>query len=176
MIISESTISGVFQIQATPFRDCRGAFQDFWEQDLFIQNEINFKPNSSHFSYNQRQNTVRAFHYQVTPYEQTKLITCVSGRIWDVVVDIRQFSPTFSKWTALELSAVSGRSHLVPAGCAHGFLTLEDNSIVAYLIEGEYKPESARVIRWNDPNIAVSWPTKDPILSTKDAFAPFLYQ
>ncbi len=135
---------------------------------------IPFRPESAAHSYNRRAGTIRAFHYQSAPFAQAKLVSCVSGSIWDVAVDLRQDSSTFGRWSAVHLSEASGSFHLIPAGCAHGFLTLTDAATVSYLIEGPYRPEAARTLRWNDPEIRVPWPVEDPILSEKDRNAPFL--
>ncbi len=116
--------------------------------------------------------TLRGFHFQKSPYGQAKLVSCVSGKALDVIVDLRRDSSSFGNWHATELEAASGKSIYIPAGCAHGFLTLEPNTTIAYLIEGEYLPQAGRVLRWNDPKLAVAWPVTDPILSDKDAAAP----
>ena len=103
-------------------------------------------------------------------------MTCVSGRVWDVIIDLRPESPTYLKWCGTELVAGDGRSSYVPEGCGHGFVTLEDKSTIAYLIQGAYVPEAASVIRWDDPTLAVDWPINDLIISDKDRNAPFLKQ
>lgn len=134
-----------------------------------------FQPESASHSYNTTKGTVRAFHFQQSPHEQAKLVSCVSGKIWDVMVDLREDSPTRHQWVGTELSAGDGKSLYIPAGCAHGFATLEDNSTVAYLIEGDYVAEASCVLRWNDPTLNVPWPVKNPILSEKDRNAPLLH-
>ncbi len=111
-------------------------------------------------------------HFQKSPHGQTKLVSCVSGRAWDVIVDLRKESSTFGQWCGIELSAASGRSVLVPPGCAHGFVTLEPNTTIAYLIEGPYRPERARSLRWDDETVGIEWPCDSPILSETDASAP----
>jgi dTDP-4-dehydrorhamnose 3,5-epimerase len=172
MKIKKSDVSGNFLIDISVFRDGRGAFEVFWEDQLLRKSGVLFRPESAYHSYNQKRDTVRAFHYQTMPHGQAKLVSCVAGRVWDVAVDLREGSPTFLRWAAVELEAGSGRSHLIPAGCAHGFVTLEDNTTIAYLVEGAYQPSAARVIRWNDPTLNVPWPICDPILSDKDRSAP----
>lgn len=173
MKITHSDIPGNILIDISAFRDGRGSFEVFWEDDLLRNSGVLFRPESAYHSYNLKRNTVRAFHYQTMPHGQTKLVSCVAGRIWDVAVDLREHSPTFLRWAAVELEAGSGRSHLIPAGCAHGFATLEDDSTVAYLVEGAYQPSAARVLRWNDATLNVLWPMSHPILSDKDRAAPF---
>ena len=156
------------------FHDSRGAFEALWEARFFASPDFKFQPVSANHSYNVKQGTIRAFHYQAAPHEQAKLVSCVSGRIWDVMVDLRDDSPTRHQWSATELAAGDGRSLFIPAGCAHGFATLENNTTVTYLIQGDYVPQASSVVRWNDPSLGVDWPVKNPILSEKDARAPFL--
>lgn len=172
MNVTPSDIPGNICIDISVFRDNRGAFEVFWDDGLLAKAGIRFRPENAHHSYNLKRNTVRAFHFQKMPHGQAKLVSCVAGRIWDVAVDLRAESPTFLRWAAVELKAGTGRSHLIPAGCAHGFATLEDDTTVAYLIEGAYRPTSARVVRWNDPAFNVPWPISNPILSGKDLNAP----
>ena len=158
------------------FSDDRGSFAPSWENRVQSPLGFQFQPESANHSYNTTKGTVRAFHFQQSPHEQAKLVSCVSGKIWDVMVDLREDSPTRHQWVGTELSAGDGKSLYIPAGCAHGFATLEDNSTVAYLIEGPYVPEASSVIRWDDPTLNVEWPIEDPILSDKDRTAPFLHE
>ncbi len=153
------------------FRDSRGAFEAFWEQAELAAAGISFAPSNAHHSYNAKAGTIRAFHFQRPPHGQAKLVSCVSGKVWDVVLDLRPESQTFRQWDAVELSAACGKAVYIPAGCAHGFATLEDNTTIAYLIEGEYRPEAAAVVRWDDPTLAIPWPVSTPILSDKDRAA-----
>ena len=172
--IEPSEIPGVLLISVPTFSDHRGVFEPAWDVETFESLGIPFRPEGAAHSYNRRAGTIRAFPYQSAPFAQAKLVSCVSGSIWDVAVDLRQDSSTFGRWSAVHLSEASGSFHLIPAGCAHGFLTLTDASTVSYLIEGPYRPEAARTLRWNDPEIRVPWPVEDPILSEKDRNAPFL--
>ncbi|GAA5510421.1 hypothetical protein Rcae01_05929 [Novipirellula caenicola] len=144
----------------------------FWERDLLSPQSISFSPTNANHSYNTHTGTLRGMHFQKSPHGQTKLVSCVSGKAWDVMVDLRDDSSTFGKWHATKLSAASGQAVLIPAGCGHGFVTLEPNTTIAYLIEGQYMPDQGRVLRWNDPTVAINWPVKDPVLSDKDAAAP----
>lgn len=156
------------------FQDSRGVFEIFWDQSVVTNAGISFRPSNACHSYNRQAGTIRAFHFQRVPYGQAKLISCVSGRAWDVVLDLRPESPTFRQWDAVELSAGCGKAVYLPSGCAHGFATLEDNTTMTYLIEGEYRPEAAAVVRWDDPALGVPWPVSEPILSDKDRLAPGL--
>jgi dTDP-4-dehydrorhamnose 3,5-epimerase len=173
IVITSLDVEGAALLTTPVFSDLRGDFEVFWEHDILASKGIRFTPINAHHSYNLKSGTIRAFHFQQAPHGQAKLVTCVSGAIWDVIVDLRKKSPTYLQWSATELKAGGGQSVYVPSGCAHGFVSLEDNSTVAYLIEGDYVPTASAVIRWNDPTLAVSWPVKDPILSDKDRNAPF---
>lgn len=165
-------ITGASLIKTHLFRDNRGCFEVFWEEELLKKESVFFSPSNAHHSYNAIVGTLRGVHFQKSPYGQTKLVSCVSGRAWDVMVDLRSESSTFGKWHATELSAASGQAVLVPAGCGHGFLTLEPNTTIAYLIDGRYVPEAGRVLRWDDEKVGIAWPCHNPILSEKDADAP----
>lgn len=161
-------VQGAALMLSPLFRDSRGAFEAFWEQAELTVAGISFSPSNAHHSYNAKKGTIRAFHFQRLPLGQAKLVSCVAGKAWDVVLDLRPESSTFRKWDAVELSAACGKAVYIPAGCAHGFTTLEDNTTIAYLIEGEYRPEAAEVVRWDDPTLAIPWPVTEPILSDKD--------
>jgi dTDP-4-dehydrorhamnose 3,5-epimerase len=164
----ELGIAGARLFGAPVFSDARGAFEVFWEQADLAEAGLLFTPTNAHHSYNARVGTIRAFHLQRPPHGQSKLVSCVSGKAWDVILDLRPESPSFRQWEHVELSAASGKAVYIPAGCAHGFATLEDNTTIAYLIEGDYRPDFAAVVRWNDPALGIDWPVSDPIISDKD--------
>ena len=151
--------------------DSRGAFEIFWDQASLANTDLLFRPSNAHHSYNAKAETNRAFHFQRPPYGQSKLVSCVTGRVWDFILDLRPESPTFRQWEHVELTPVSGKSVYIPSGCAHGFATLEDNTTLAYLIEGDFRPESSAAVRWNDPELGIDWPVRNPILSDKDQHA-----
>jgi dTDP-4-dehydrorhamnose 3,5-epimerase len=164
-------IQDVSIINSDTFIDKRGMFECIWEDQNHCFSELRFMPSSANLSYTSQKMTLRGLHYQEFPYQQAKLVTCVNGKLWDAIVDLRKESPTYKKWIAFELTARSGRSLYIPKGCAHGFLTLEDNTTLAYLIEGRYMPEQSRVLSWNDPEIGIEWPVDNPILSDRDKYA-----
>jgi len=172
MDCSKLKIEGSWLMNDPVFQDARGAFEVFWEAVDFEKSGVTFKPVSAHHSYNKLKGTLRGMHYQSFPHYQSKLVSCISGAVYDVMVDMRVDSPTYLKWEAVELIAGCGRSIYIPAGCAHGFVTLDDNTTIAYLIEGAYKPEAAATVRWNDAAIGIQWPVTDPILSDRDRNAP----
>jgi dTDP-4-dehydrorhamnose 3,5-epimerase len=172
MTITELELSGARLIEAVPPRDARGSFEVFWESADLAAAGIQFTPSNAHHSYNDRAGTLRGMHFQRAPHGQAKLVSCVRGKFLDVIVDVRPGSPTYLHWTAVELAAASGRAVYIPSGCAHGFVTLEDHSTVAYLIENDYRPEATATLRWNDPRFGIQWPVSEPILSERDRFAP----
>jgi dTDP-4-dehydrorhamnose 3,5-epimerase len=172
MTFVDLPIVGAKLLAVAPFKDDRGIFEVFWEQAELATEGITFTPVSAHHSYNEKAGTLRGMHYQKPPLGQSKLVSCVSGRVWDVVADLRPDSPTYLRWEAVELSAASGRAVFIPAGCAHGFVTLTDQATVAYLIQGNYEPAAAGTVRWNDPTFGIQWPVNSPILSERDRLAP----
>jgi len=165
-------ISGALLLECDQFRDERGAFVTFWDSASTNLSGISFSPDSAHHAYNERAGTLRGMHYQREPRAQAKLVRCASGRIREVVLDLRPASSTYLQWEAIEQDAAASRALVIPRGCAHGYLTLQDQTVVTYLIEGSYLPELAGVVRWNDPAIGIQWPVSDPILSERDRTAP----
>jgi dTDP-4-dehydrorhamnose 3,5-epimerase len=165
-------IHEAFVLETKVHQDSRGLFEVFWEEPMLAGQAASFCPTNAHHSYNTAAGTLRGIHYQKYPHGQAKLVSCVCGRIWDVMVDVRTDSPSFGKWHGSELQAGSGKSVYIPAGCAHGFVALENDSTLAYLIEGDYQPNAGRVLRWDDPLVGIDWPLTDPIMSDKDAAAP----
>ncbi|MNI79214.1 dTDP-4-dehydrorhamnose 3,5-epimerase [compost metagenome] len=125
-------------------------------------------------SFSKDPGVLRGLHYQLNPKAQAKLISVVTGAIYDVVVDIRQDSPTFGHWVGTILSEHNKRQLLVPKGFAHGFCTLVPNTQVFYKVDEYYSPENDRGIIWNDPVLNIDWPTSSPILSDKDQRHPLL--
>jgi dTDP-4-dehydrorhamnose 3,5-epimerase len=165
-------IPGALLVECDRFRDERGQFLTFWESAEIHPGGFSFSPHSAHQAHNERAGTLRGMHYQREPHSQVKLVTCTAGRILEVVLDLRPASPAYLQWEAIEQDSAASRALLIPRGCAHGYLTLQDRATVTYLIEGAYLPEAAAVVRWNDPAIGIQWPVSDPILSRKDRMAP----
>lgn len=157
-------------VRGSNFRDERGSFRTPWDRQ---DPEAPLRPDSLHFSRNESPGTLRGLHFQEAPYAQRKVVTCVKGEAFDVLVDLRPDSPDYLKWNAFSLTD-DGHALLVPAGYAHGFLTLAEDTVIAYLIEGAYVPEAARGLRWNDPRLGIQWPREPRVLSTRDAAWPLL--
>ncbi|NLI20381.1 MAG: dTDP-4-dehydrorhamnose 3,5-epimerase [Clostridiales bacterium] len=160
---------GVSIINSFLQEDNRGMFVKSFEKDIFRDNGIDFSCNELFFSYSTK-HVIRGLHFQ-THAPQAKLVGVISGRVFDVVVDLRAESPTFGQWRGFYLSAVNRNSLLIPRGCAHGFIALQDESIVSYLGDGPYDKATDTGIRYNDPEIGIRWPINnlnDAIVSEKD--------
>lgn len=174
MIYHYTPIEDVFLIESERREDTRGWFSRTYCAEEFSDMglETNFAQCSS--SFNEMSATLRGLHYQAVPHAETKLVRCVRGAIFDVVVDIRPDSPTFGQWIAAELSGANGSMFYIPKGCAHGFQTLAPNTEVFYQISAPYHADHASGIRWDDPGLAIDWPLANPIISEKDSELPFL--
>jgi dTDP-4-dehydrorhamnose 3,5-epimerase len=170
-------IPDVIELVPKRFGDERGYFSEIYNKQRFAEETgetIDFIQTNQSLSADKA--TLRGLHFQAPPFAQTKLVWTVRGAVFDVAVDIRRGSPTYGKWASVLLSAERGNQILVPAGFAHGFLTLEPDTIVQYQVDNPYAPAHDRGIRWDDPGIAVSWPLAGavPTLSKRDAVFPYL--
>lgn len=172
MIFKETALQGAYILELEAAEDERGSFAR-----TFCEREFEAQGLNSHFvqcslSTNTRRGTLRGMHYQAEPNAETKLVHCVRGSLYDVIIDLRPQSTTYCRWVGVELSALNNRLLYVPAGFAHGFQTLEDDTAVYYQISTFYAPQSARGVRWNDPAFAIKWPLSDPLISDKDSGLP----
>lgn len=169
-------LPGVLEIRPRKFGDQRGFFAETYNREGFALAGINLEWVQDNQSLSAAPYTLRGLHYQEPPFAQDKLVRVLKGRILDVAVDIREGSPTFARWVGLEVSAERFNQILVPAGFAHGFLTLEPDTEVLYKVSAPYSAEHDRSIRWDDPAIAVEWSLggSEPLLSEKDRNAPLL--
>lgn len=156
------------------FDDSRGWFCETWNRNTLLGAGIDIDFCQENQSLSRDAGTVRGIHFQKKPEAQHKLVRVVRGRIWDVAVDLRRGSPNFRQWVAQELDSNSGSQLLVPIGFGHGFCTLEPETEVAYLVSAFYSPEHEVGVAWNDPDLAVDWPVRGPVLSEKDKHAPRL--
>jgi dTDP-4-dehydrorhamnose 3,5-epimerase len=168
MIFSETAIKDAYIVELEKRADSRGFFARGWCQKEFVDHGLPGQLAQMNISYNRHKHTLRGFHYQVAPYEEDKLLRCVRGAVYDVLLDLRPNSPSFMTHIALELSGTNYRSLLVPKGCANAFLTLADETEVTYLVSEFYTPKAERGIRWNDPAFAVDWPYQPAVISDKD--------
>ena len=151
-----------------PIADDRGFFaRTFCKREFEARGlETNFVQCS--ISYNKKRGTLRGMHYQFSPYEETKIVSCIKGSIYDVVLDLRSDSDTFREWVAVELNDRNHSFLYIPKGCAHGFQTMEDDTEVYYQISEFYHPESARGVRWNDSAFGIEWPIQVANVSARD--------
>ncbi len=166
-------IPDIILIEAKRFGDNRGFFMETYKRSEFAAHGIPYTFVQSNCSHSVR-GVLRGLHYQKHPQAQGKLVTVLTGQIFDVAVDIRRGSPTYGRWIGEVLSAENGRMLYVPEGFAHGFCVLSQEADVLYMVTDEYAGELDRGIVWNDPEIGVQWPISDPVLSSKDAQLPLL--
>ena len=165
-------IPGLIRIMPEPYSDDRGVFRRSFCQKEFSRNQIKFEVKQGNISENYRKHTLRGFHYQRVPTQEAKLLTCVTGAIFNVVVDLRKNSKTYLQWEDVEISAEKRQTIHVPAGCANAFLTLQDNTIVHYYMSEFFVPETYQGIRYNDPFFRVEWPFEPKVISDRDATFP----
>ena len=173
MKFHETKLKGAFIIEPELQVDDRGFFARTWCQNEFTAHGLNPHFVQGNMSLGQRKGTLRGLHYQMAPHAEIKLVRCTRGEVYDVIVDLRPDSSTYTQWIGEVLSSINYRMLYVPEGFAHGFQTLEDNSEVAYQVSEFFKPNFEKGIRWNDPAFAISWPIADgPIISQKDKSWP----
>ena len=176
MQLHPTALEGVLEIRVTPFGDERGLFARTYDEATFAAAGLPNRWPQCNTSWNRARGTLRGLHYQAEPHPEPKLVRCTRGRVFDVAVDLRPDSPGFCRWVGVELSAGDRNALYIPAGFAHGFLTLEDDSEVFYQMGESYVPGLARGVRWNDPAFAIAWPAQPDRLSERDAayadFAP----
>jgi dTDP-4-dehydrorhamnose 3,5-epimerase len=173
MQVTALDIAGLFVFEPRVFADERGAFFESFNATRFREAtglDVEFVQDNHSIS---KQGVVRGLHYQLAPHAQGKLVRVVTGRVWDVAVDIRPGSPSFGKWAGVELSAENRKQFWIPAGFAHGFVALEDDTQFLYKTTALWHGASERAIRWDDPALAIGWPMPgEAIVSGKDAVAP----
>lgn len=167
-------LPGLVLVEPRVFRDQRGWFLEMYKRSEFAAAGIDATFVQDNYARSVGAGTLRGMHYQLAPAAQGKLIRVVVGEIHDVVVDIRKGSPTFGEWEAVTLSEENKRMLWVPPGFAHGYCAVSDVSEIVYKVTHEYSPTHERAVRWDDPKLAIPWPTKAPLLSEKDQKAPFL--
>ena len=175
MIFNATAIPGIISIEASPARDERGAFMRSWCRENFATAGIDFTPIQASLSENTRQHTLRGMHFQVAPAEEQKLIRCVRGAVFDVLLDMRADQPSYLRHVAITLDSKAANAVFVPRGIAHGFLSLTDDAVVEYLIDTPYAPGLARGVRWNDPAFGIAWPAEPKVISERDNAWPLLH-
>jgi len=172
MRLTGTPVEGCFIVDPEPRGDDRGFFARIFDEETFRDAGL-----ATHFpqfnnSLSRQAGTLRGLHFQVAPHGEDKLVRCVGGAIYDVVVDLRRASSSFGRWTGAQLTAENRRMMYAPKGCAHGFLTLADDTELIYFASATYSPAAERVVRWNDPTFAIAWPRAPSLMSDKDRNAP----
>lgn len=176
MEIKSFDVAGVKLFIPPRIGDERGYFAETFRSDLFAQHCGNFSFVQDNESRSVRQGTIRGLHFQSEPHAQGKLVRCTAGALFDVAVDIRHGSPTFGQWVGETLTPDNGKQLWIPPGFAHGFCSIEPNTVICYKVTGYYSAECDKGLRWDDPAIGITWPdAADPeTLSPKDRQQPLL--
>jgi dTDP-4-dehydrorhamnose 3,5-epimerase len=174
MLFHTTTLPGVVRIELELREDERGFLARTFCEREFQEKALNTKWPQCNLTLTRKRGMIRGMHFQAEPRPEIKLIRCAAGAIYDVLVDVRRSSPTYGKWEGFELTGENHRTLYVPAGIAHGFQCLRENSEVFYQMSEFYVPELARGLRWNDPGVGISWPLPEPLLSERDRNLPLL--
>jgi len=169
-------LDGAVVIEPELMEDERGFFMRTFCCEEFSAHGFDSNLIQCSSSFNKRKGTLRGMHYQDKPHEEAKIVRCTMGNIYDVIIDLRPESTTFKCWAAVELSADNRKSIYIPKGFAHGFLTLEDESEIFYMMSERFYPERARGVRWDDPAFAIDWPSDVCVISSRDKSYPDFIQ
>lgn len=174
MRITKTKIEDVVILEPEVFGDQRGWFMESWSEKKLEEVGLFCKFVQDNHSFSAQKGTLRGLHFQKGEAAQAKLVRCIRGAVMDYAVDMRKSSPTYLQWVGVELSGENKKQLFIPRGFLHGFVTLTENVEFLYKTDQYYCKEADRTIRWNDPEIGVKWSVETPILSEKDAKAPFL--
>ncbi|RVD59194.1 dTDP-4-dehydrorhamnose 3,5-epimerase [Mesorhizobium sp. M2D.F.Ca.ET.185.01.1.1] len=169
-----SSLSGPRLVEPEPIWDERGFFSRTFCVSEFSDHGLTTSFVQHSMSYSRHKHTLRGMHFQHPPHAEVKLVSCIAGSIYDVIVDLRPQSPSYLKWEGFELTASNRRMLYIPCGFAHGFQTLGPDSTVSYMISEFYTPAAARGLRYDDPRLAIDWPAPPSILSDRDRHWPLL--
>lgn len=170
----QTKLNNAYIIKLEPIEDARGFFVRSFCQKEFEKLGLNSKIVQCNISYNQKAGTLRGMHYQLQPCSETKIISCIKGSIYDVIIDLKKDSPTYLQWISVELSEKNRKMLYIPENFAHGFQTLQDDTYIYYQMGNFYEPGSASGIRFNDPTFNIDWPIENNIISDKDlSYADF---
>lgn len=172
MKFQELAVQGAYLVRMERIEDARGYFARTWCSQEFAARGLRAELVQTSLSFNPRQGTLRGLHFQSAPHEEAKLVRCVRGRLYDVVLDLRPASPTYLRHAGVELSADGDGMMYIPEGCAHGFLTLADATEASYQISNCYAPEASRGVRWDDPAFGIAWPGEVVVISERDRTYP----
>lgn len=169
MKITPLRIAGSFSVELLARGDARGYFMRTYDEAIFAEHDLPTRWVQMNESLSVERGTIRGLHFQRPPHTETKLVRATAGALLDVFVDLRAGSPTFGRWDAVELVADRHNAVVVPRGCAHGFCSLQPNSIVNYMVDNAYTPGAEEGVHWNDPDLAIAWPLAGPpVISEKD--------
>lgn len=168
MIFNEIKLHGAYVIELEKLGDHRGFFARSWDVNEFKKYNLNPNIVQCNISFSKNSGTLRGLHYQVKPFEESKVIRCTQGKIFDVIVDLRSNSKTYKNWFGIELSQENHKMLYVPEGFAHGFQSLEDNTEIFYQVSQFYTPKAECGIHWNDPTFNIKWPIEEKIITEKD--------
>ena len=169
MNFTETPLKGSYLIDLELFTDDRGFFSRYFCEGEFSSNGLNIDWPQINNSMSLETGTLRGLHFQNNPYTEVKLVRCISGSIWDVIVDLREDSNTYGRWFGANLTSKNRSMMYVPAGFAHGFISLEEKSEVLYLSSQPYTPNAEGILAWNDPKVSIKWPVSPKIVSAKDS-------
>lgn len=173
MIFHETPLNNAYWVEVEQVEDERGFFGRVWCKEEFGKYGLSTEMVQGSVSFNRKKGTLRGMHFQMPPYEETKIVRCTQGGIFDVIIDLRPGSATYVQWYGVELTAENRKMLVIPPGFAHGFQTLADETEVFYLISEFYQPDAARGVRWNDRTFAIDWPTVGHrIISERDQHWP----
>ncbi len=172
MIFTETKLKGAYTLELKKIADERGFFARSWCQNEMEAHGLTAKVVQTNVSFNPQKGTLRGMHYQVAPHEESKLVRCTRGAIFDVIIDLRPDSATYKAWFGTELTADNYKMLFVPEGFAHGYLTLQDKTEVTYQVSQFYNPEAERGICWNDATFNIDWPSEPTLISEKDKAHP----
>jgi len=164
----ETELKGSYIIELEKLEDERGFFTRIWDKKKIQDKGLDSDLVQMSFSFTKKKGTLRGMHFQKKPFEETKLVRCTRGKIFDVIIDLRAESNTYKKWIGMELKSDDFKMLYIPEGFAHGFQTLEDNTEVFYQVSNWFSPEHERGIRWDDKELDIKWPIDNPIISKKD--------
>ena len=162
-------IAGAFLIKPRKIEDERGFFARAWCEREFLEQGLNARISQSNMAVTNKRGTLRGLHYQTAPHEEVKIVRCVRGEIFDVIVDLRTDSATFRQWQGFTLNPVNNHAIYVPEGCATGYMTLEDDTEIYYHTSAEFAPEHATGVRYDDPAFNIVWPMSPNVISSQDA-------
>lgn len=168
MIFEELSVAGAYLIKPERRVDDRGHFARLWCQQELAAKGLDTRMEQINAGFSPKAGTLRGVHYQLPPHAEVKIARCTRGAVFDVVVDLRRGSPTFARWAGVHLTAGGGEQMYVPEGCAHGYLTLEDDTELVYTTTVPYAPAAARGVRYDDPLFGIAWPAAVRIISEAD--------